>query len=173
MSAQDLPGFEAWGAMRDGQLIASVLAFMCDDCYLLLYEQSATAHLKSRVNNAIFFYVTHEALKRRGVSRVFLGLQSLDAPSSVDRFKIRMGYTPKRVGQRVVFHSLFSPFASGMTYKLVNALRQHYRNSNFLAKTEGMLRFYRQGNRFSCEPQWPERLNGGQGDLSKTEAPKK
>jgi hypothetical protein len=144
-----------------------------DDCYLLLYEQSATAHLKSRVNNAIFFYLTNEAPKRRGISRVFLDLQSLDAPSSVDRVNIRMGYTPKLVGQRVVFHSLFSSFASGLTYKLVNALRQHYRNSNFLAKANGMLRFYREGKRFSCEQEWPEWLYEGQADLSKSDAPKR
>lgn len=155
MSARDLPGFEAWGAIRDGQLIASFLAFKCDDYYLLPYEQSATAHLQSRANNALYFFVMQEIIKREGVSKIFLGLQSLDAPISVDDFKFRMGCTAKVVGQRVVFHPLLRSFANGLTHKLVIRLLRRYRNNHVLTKAEGLLRFYLQGKWPSYERQRP------------------
>ncbi|MFX0145907.1 MAG: hypothetical protein ACFE9C_17715, partial [Candidatus Hodarchaeota archaeon] len=157
-SAQDLPGFEAWGAIHDGQLVATFLGFRCDDCYTLRYEMSATAHLESRVNNAIFYFVTREALKRDGISRVFFTLESLDAPASVDQFKIRMGYTAKPVRQRVVFHPWLAPALNMATYAVIRWMLGRQSNSPSLAKVEGMLRFYLEGE---CPPtgqDWPEFL---------------
>lgn len=106
-SAEDLPGFEAWGAIHDGALVAPFLAFTCDHHCILPYAQSASAHLKHRTNNAIFFSVTQAAFKRSSISEVFFGL---DAPDSVDLFKFHMGFAAKPVRQRVVFHPLLTPF---------------------------------------------------------------
>jgi hypothetical protein len=158
MSAQDLPGFEAWGAIHEGQLAAAFLAFRCDDCYTLRYEQSATAHLESRVNNAIFYVVTHEALKRDGIARVFCTLQSLDAPASVDQFKFRMGYTAKPVRQRVVFHPWLAPLFNRMTHAGTRWILKHWPNNPSLAKMEGMLRFYLDGKHPANQQEWPDCL---------------
>jgi hypothetical protein len=146
MTAQELPGFEAWGAVRDGQLVASFLAFRCGDCYTLAYEQSATAHLKSRINNAIFYYVTHEALQLDGISRVFFCLRSLDAHASEDEFKFRMGYTAKPVRQRILFHPLLSPVFNTATHAVVKRLVSRQPVNNFLSKVEGMIRVYLEGS---------------------------
>jgi hypothetical protein len=158
MSAQDLPGFEAWGAIRQGELVASFLALRCEDCYTLPHEQSATAHLESRVNNAIFYFVTHQALKLDAVSRVFFCVESLDAPSSVNEFKFRMGYTPEPVRQRVVFHPWLAPVFNRVTHAAVRWLFGRWPSKPSLAKAEGMLRFYLQGRRPLNDQDWPECL---------------
>lgn len=157
-SAQDLPGFEAWGAMIDGQLVASFLAFKCEDYYKLLLEQSATAHLESRVNNAIFYSVTNKVFKRNGISHVFYGLHSLDAPERLDQFKFRMGYTPRPVRQRVIFHPLLAPLFNKHTYTIVRRLLVNRPNNPSLPKVEGMLRFCLEGKRPPTEQDWPKCL---------------
>ena len=109
-SAQDLPGFEVWGAIHDNELVSALLAFSLGDCYIPLYHQSATAHLKFGINNAIIYQATIEALKRPEIKQIFLTHESLDAPDSVDRFKLRMRFKVKPIRQRVIFSPWLSPF---------------------------------------------------------------
>lgn len=156
--AQDVPGFEAWGAIHDGALVASFLGFTCEDWYLLPYEQSATSHLSFRVNNAIFYAVTREVLQRPGIRRVFFCLQSLDAPCSVDEFKFRMGYTAWPVRQRVVFHPRLVWLCNNTSHRAVKHLADCFSSRMIFAKAEGMLRFYLEGLRPVAEQNWPETL---------------
>lgn len=145
MSARDLPGFEAWGAIHEGELVASFLAFTCDDCFTLPYEQSASVHLQHRVNNAIFYSVTHQAIQRDDITSVFFCLDSLDAPPSVDEFKFRMGFTAKPLRQRVVFYPLLAPFFNKASYAVIKQMLRQYPNNPRLSKAEGMVRFYLDG----------------------------
>lgn len=158
MSAESLPGFEAWGAIHDGELVASFLAFICDDHYTLPYEQSASAHLGHRINNAIFFSMTRTAIRCSGISEVFFCLHSLDAPESVDQFKLRMGLTAKPVRQRVVFHPALAPLFNQVSHLAVKRLLAAKLGSPALAKAEGMIRFYLDGKRPPCKQEWPECL---------------
>jgi hypothetical protein len=159
LSTQDLAGFEAWGAIHDGQLVASFLAFRSDDCYTLPFEQSSTAHLESRVNNAIFYFVTQEAFKRNGITWVFFCLHSLDGGPSMDQFKFRMGYTAKPVRQRVIFHPLLAPFFNRRTYNLVKRILERKPNHPSLSKMAGMVRFYLEGMSPPNQQNWPECMN--------------
>jgi hypothetical protein len=158
-SAEDLPGFEAWGAIHGGELVASFLAFTCDHTFTLPHEQSASAHLEHRTNNAIFFAVTQEAFRRPSISEVFFCLDSLDAPASMDQFKFRMGYRAKPVRQRVVFHPLLAPLFNQATYAGVNWLLDLRTDSAALAKAKGMIHFYLEGKRPPAEQDWPECLS--------------
>ena len=157
-SAQDLDGFEAWAMMRDGQMAASFLAFRCDDWFTLPFEQSLTAHIEHRVNNAIFYQITHDAIRREGISNVFFCLDSLDAPSSMDEFKFRMGLKPRAVRQRVVFHPWLAPFANQFSHAIVEWLLKRNPGSYLLAKAGGMLRFHLQGLLPLEKQDWPQRL---------------
>lgn len=157
-SAADLEGFEAWGALHDGQLLASFLAFRCDGCYSLPYEQSVTSALEHRVNNAIFYAVIREAIQRTDISQVFLCLHSLDAPSSVDKFKFRMGCTARPVRQRVVFHPWLAPALNRLSHAALRKLTRWRSESPILPKFEGMVRFYLEGRRGLREQVWPECL---------------
>jgi len=164
-SAEGLPGFEAWGAIHAGELVAAFLGFECEGCYLLPYEQSATAHLEHRVNNAIFYCVIARVLQRPEVSSVFFCLQSLDAPCSVDQFKFRMGFTAKPVRQRVVLHSWLRPVVNVSGELLHRQLAKHAAHRPAVAKGAGLLHFYLEGRRPAAEQEWPDTLADRRNEL--------
>lgn len=144
LAAVDLAGFEAWGAIVDGRLASSLLAVRVGDCLELLSQQCLTAFLEAHVNNALAFTVTRDALNRPGIDLVFYTLQSLDAPSSVDVFKLRMGFVAVPVRQRVVFHPWLAPALRPME-SLVHACATRLPGRTFLTKADGMFRFHREG----------------------------
>lgn len=158
MCAEDLPGFEAWGAIHEGELVSSMLAFACDDCYTFLLQQSASAHLKHGINNTIFYCITNQVLQRPEIRRVFVCLHSLDAPPDVDEFKFRMGYTPKPVRQRIVVHPLLAPLFNRFSLSLVTRMLGYRPGNPTLAKAEGMIRFYVEGKRALHDQPVPEPL---------------
>ena len=121
-AAGDLPGFEAWGALVDGRLAASLLLFQIEDCCEIISQQCNREYLKARVNHALAFVVTQTMVNRSGVQSIFYTLQSLDAPASVDEFKFRMGYIAKPVRQRVVFHPWFGLCANRVGQAIVGSL---------------------------------------------------
>ena len=167
-SAADLPGFEAWGAFHEDELVASCLAFACDDYYTVPYQQSASAHLQNRVNNALFFEVVCQALERLDKKTVFFCLQSLDAPASVDDFKFRMGFTALPVRQRVVFHPWLAPFLGAGSHAMLKRWVARYPQKTVLAKAEGMLRFYLEGQRAPESQDWPKELVARRSELLPT-----
>jgi hypothetical protein len=147
LSAADLPGFEAWGALVQGRLAASVISFHLEDCCYLLYQQCKREYLAAHVNNALSFMVTQTMVQRPRVRSIFYGLHSLDAPASVDEFKFRMGYVPKPVRQRVLFRRCWSPLVNPLTHALIRAAKAARPRNPVLAKAEGMIRFYLEGER--------------------------
>jgi hypothetical protein len=157
-SAEGLPGFEAWGAIVEGELAASVLTSRVDDTCYVLFAQSNRKFLNLHVNNALFYTVSCDFLAREGVAGIFFSLSSLDAPDSVDEFKFRMGFSAKAVRQRVVFHPWVKPFANQFTHDIVTRLLARKPSSRTLAKAEGILRFYLQGQLPLGEQPWPECL---------------
>jgi hypothetical protein len=158
MSAEGLPGFESLAAVRGDELVAAFLAFKCDDWYILPYEQSSSAHIDSRVNHSLFFTVTQNAFKDPGTSSVFFGLESLDAPPTIDDFKLRMGFQAYAVRQRVAFHPYLRLAANNTTHHLVKLLKGRNPSRYTLAKAEGILRFYLEGKQPLQSQTWPNAL---------------
>ncbi len=159
-SAHGLPGFEAWAAISGEQLAGAVIVCRIDDVFNVPYAMSRTCCLSNHVNSVLFYSVSCEMLKREGVNAVFFTVQSLDAPANVDEFKLRMGFEPKAVRQCVEFHPFLNQFATPGT--LVHTQRLLHRDpaNPFLAKAEGMLRFYVEGKRPITEQVWPECVAG-------------
>jgi hypothetical protein len=145
LSADGIPGYEAWGALHEGKLVTSLLACTVDDTIEILYQQSLTQELIFGINNALTYVFTHEVLHRPGIRCVFYGLQSLDAPISVDKFKFRMGFEPKPVKQRVVFNPSITPLIRPLSQRILKILIKVFPSSYPIAKAEGMVRFYLQG----------------------------
>lgn len=158
LSAAELPGFEAWGALVDGHLAASVITFQMEDCCYMLYQQCLREYLPEHVNNAMSFVVTQTMVDRPSVRSIFYGLHSLDAPPSVDEFKFRMGYAAKPVRQRVVFHPWLQPLFNKASHGLLRHLVRWRPGNAGLAKAEGMVRFYLDGQRSLPEQDWPPPL---------------
>ncbi len=160
-SAEGLPGFDAWGAVRGPKLMASILTFTLDDCCVGLYQQCCAEALTTCVNNALTYSFTKEVLTRPGINQVFYGLHSLDADERLDKFKFRMGYVAKPVRQRVVFNRWMQLFLNGATYRVLKAARQRWPTQATLAKAEGMARFYLEGRKPLAEQIWPECVKEG------------
>jgi hypothetical protein len=159
MAAADLPGFEAWGALVDNRLVASLFTFQMEGCCEMISQQCHRDYLNARVNNALSFVVTETMINRTGITSVFYSLQSLDAPASVDQFKFRMGYTARPVRQRVVFRPLLTPVLNRASYAAVNRLCEYKPDNPLFSKARGMLRFYLAGKSPPDTQDWPECLN--------------
>ncbi len=157
-SAADLPGFEAWAAVSDHELAAALIVCQIDNTWSVPYALSHRRFLNDHVNNALFYSTSCNLLARDGVEGIFFTVQSLDAPPTVDDFKLRMGLTPRPVRQRVDFHPWLRPLATTTTHKLFTSLLQQDSGNPTLAKTEGMLRFYLDGKQPLTHQHWPECL---------------
>jgi hypothetical protein len=158
LSADGLPCFEAWGALHEGALVATLLACKIDDTVGIFYQQSLTEHLKFGINNALTYTFTREVLNRSGTKCIFYGLHSLDAPASVDDYKFRMRYSPKPVRQRVVFNPLIAPLIQPISHSLLKIIGKILVTNSQIAKAEGMVRFYLQGKRSLFDQEWPDIL---------------
>lgn len=158
IAAKNLPGFEAWAAISGDELAAAVIICRIDDVYYVPFAMSHCRFLRNHVNNALFYSVSCRLLKREGVKSIFFTVQSLDAPSNVDEFKLRMGFEPRIVRQNVVVHPYLRPVISKPVHNLTRRLLKHYPSNNMLAKTEGMMRFYIEGRNPVREQSVPECL---------------
>lgn len=157
-SAEGLPGFEAWGAVKNNELIASIFTYTNNGVASILYQQSLTGHLKYGINNTLAFVYTNYVLANNKASRIFYGLNSLDAPASVDEFKFRMGFAAKPIRQRVVFNPLVAPLFNPLTHAGLRSIHKLIPGNPTIAKAEGMVRFYLEGKLPLEEQQWPEVL---------------
>lgn len=155
LAAEDLPGFEAWGAIAGGELAGALFTAQIDDVVCVPYALSRTQYLREHVNNVLFFQTCTNILARNDISKIFFTVQSLDAPESVDEFKFRMSLIPRPVRQRVVLNPLVAPLAAGPSYSLLTRLLKRFPANHFLAKTEGMIRFSRLGKLPLNEQEWP------------------
>jgi hypothetical protein len=155
-TAQDLPGFEAWGAMVDGDLAGTLFTVRINDTYYVPYAQSLKKYLPLHINNAIFYVAACEMLAQAGINGIFFSLDSLDAPESTNEFKFRMNFKVIPVRQRVVFHPGLALLANKASYQILSGLTHRFPANNFFSKAEGMSRFYLEGKRPLAEQEWPK-----------------
>jgi hypothetical protein len=158
LTAEGLPGFEAWAAIHEGKVVSALLSNTLDDTFNILYQQSRTYDRRFRVNNGLIYIISQTVLQRRGIANIFYGLHSLDAPSSVDEFKFRMGYSAKPVRQVVVFNPYVQPFINDLSHRFVKAFLKLYPGNSAAAKAEGFFRFYLQSKRPLSAQKWPKVL---------------
>lgn len=166
-AAADLPGLEAWAAISGGELAAALIVCQIDDIWSVPYALSHRKFLGNHVNNALFYGVSCDLLARDGVREIFFTVQSLDAPPTVDDFKLRMGLLPKAVRQRVDFHPWLKPFAGQGAHSLFARLLQRNEGSPLIAKAEGMLRFHIEGKQPLALQHWPDCLSQCRDELLK------
>jgi|WetSurSiteA1Bulk_404760.scaffolds.fasta_scaffold23045_2 hypothetical protein len=156
LSAQDLPGFEAWAAIVDGELAATMIISRIGDTYYVPYAQCYRKYLCVHANQALFYTASCEMLKRDGVRKIFFSLHSLDAPESVNEFKFRMGIMLKPVRQKIIFNPVIQPFATPLAHNLFTQLLKLDPHNPLVTKGEGMLRFYLQGKQPLAEQPCPK-----------------
>jgi len=162
-AAAGLDGFEVWGAEVEGKLAATIMCLQVDEAVNLLYQQSLREYLPLRVNNALAFETTRALMARPGVRMIHYGLHSLDAPASIDQFKLRLGYEVKPVRQRVMFHPRLAPWLGTGASSLLERLAGKFPENDFVKKAEGFTKFYLNGMLPLERQPFPENLESQRG----------
>jgi hypothetical protein len=103
------PCVEVWGALVDGRLASYLVGIRADRCCELLVSRSSSDMLRFYPNNALLYTVVRDLLSRADVDQVFFGVESLEDYDGIDTFKLSMGFTKRRIRQRVTLHPLLRP----------------------------------------------------------------
>jgi hypothetical protein len=136
------PSAEVWGAIRDGELLAYLVALHVEGCAEILVERSRNDGLRHYPNNALVYTAVRDLIRRPEVDRILFGLESLEAVSGVDQFKESMGLRRRPLRQRIVFHPLLAPvLGHGLVRRSVRALARRRPEDQFWRKVEGLLDF--------------------------------
>ncbi len=136
-AAKHVPGFEAWGALVDGDLAAFMVTALVEDHFSILHQSSATDRLRYYPNNALTFEVTKLKVSCPQVACVSYGLKSPDSRTrGLEEFKSSMGFELRRVGDCVVFNPLLKPF---LWRKPVQWMAAKYPESDFWRRVCGVL----------------------------------
>jgi hypothetical protein len=140
-------GFEGWGAWNGGELAAFLVTVTFEDAVEFLLARSCSDRLGAYPNNALLFYVTQEMLVRRRVPAITFGLESLEPVGPLDQFKFAMGFRPRSIRQRVVFHPLVRILLRRGAVRAVFRRWTDRRGADavFWRKVAGLLRFAEEG----------------------------
>ena len=146
-AAAATPGFEGWGAWREGTLAAFLVTVTLEDSVEFLLARSCTDRLGAYPNNALLFQVTMEMLVHRRVREITFGLESLEPVGPLDEFKFAMGFRPQPLRQRVVFHPLVRALLrhAGVRAVVRRWTRRRGDDAVFWRKAAGLLRFAEEG----------------------------
>jgi hypothetical protein len=145
MAAKGLQGFEAWGAFVGDKLCAALFCARVDHTVEILSQQSLAEYLHMRVNNALTFEVTRKLMSEPDVEVINYGVHSLDAPSSIDEFKLSMGYVVRPVRQQIQFHPLIPHALIGIAGGVLRGGIMLAPRNNALRKADGIVKFYKNG----------------------------
>jgi hypothetical protein len=118
-----------------------------EDSVEFLLARSCSDRLGAYPNNALLFYATEEMLVRRQVPAVTFGLESLEPVGPLDQFKFAMGFRPRPIRQRVIFHPLVRILLRRDAVRAVFRRWTDRRGADavFWRKAAGLLRFAEEG----------------------------
>ena len=148
--ASEIPGFEAWGAFKDGNLAAFSVLALVGDWVLFQHGSSATAYLKYNPNNALTFVVTKWKLADPLVSSLCYGAESPVTPG-LDAYKLRMGYRRQVFAERIVYNPLLRAGLSLGGRKIIDWMARKYPQKVMLRRAALLLE--REGAQGTTEPQ--------------------
>jgi hypothetical protein len=158
-SARGFQGIESMGGFIEGELAAAVLAVQVSDWYLILYHQSKSQYMSTGINNALTYHVTQEAMSRQEITGIYYGQQSLDAPFSVDEFKIRMGYDITPIKQCIALSPYLRGIPVSVPLMVMNYLMKVGVSSPMIEKCRGVLSFYVDGKKPIVKQHVPDCLS--------------
>ena len=72
LTADGIPGFEAWGSIINGELAASLLIARIGDTFNTLYSMSRSQYLNMHANHTLFFSVSCDLLKEKVLIQFFI-----------------------------------------------------------------------------------------------------
>ena len=137
---------EVWGALIDKVLVAYLVAVLAERCWEILVVRSLSEFLRFYPNNALLFTVLRQMLSRPQIEQVFFGVESIEGLSSIDEFKLSMGFVKSPIRQRVVLHPLLRPaLCNPLAVRAVCGLARRQPQSEFWRKLNGITAFVGSG----------------------------
>jgi|KBSMisStaDraftv2_1062788.scaffolds.fasta_scaffold00289_18 hypothetical protein len=123
---------DAWGVFVEGRLCGFMLVPIIDDYAYTYHPYVMTESLKYRPMNALLFTVTRHLLATSRVSRVSYGLQPIAFKSSLEHFKLSMGFRREPIDRNILISPLARPLLSHSTHRALNYLLRIAPHSLFL-----------------------------------------
>ncbi|MCU1307198.1 MAG: hypothetical protein JWN45_1893 [Acidobacteriaceae bacterium] len=123
---------EAWGAFFQDKLCAYMLLVTVDEYAYIFHPYSTTAFLQYRPMNALVFTVLKQFLKRPGVARVSYGLEPFTNKSTLDQFKVDMGFRRQPICRKILINPLARPVVSRAAQRIAERLLLRAPQSLFL-----------------------------------------
>lgn len=143
-AASRAEGACAWGAFVESELAAYLIAFEMDNVAHVLIVRSSTRFLKHYPNNALLFGFLQYALNDGRYQEVSIGLESIRVDlTSLDHFKLGMGFSKIEIGQRVELAPFASRLLSRPVLNLLLGTSFIWQRSEKLDKLAGLLTWYR------------------------------
>lgn len=146
-AAREAPGFEGWAAWVDERLAAFLVTVTFEDSVEFLLARSCREERGAYPNNALIYFVAEEMLVRRGLREITFGLESLEPVGPLDEFKFGLGFRPRPLRQRVVFHPVLRAVLRVRPARslLEQWLERKSKTDVFYRKAVGLLRFAVEG----------------------------
>lgn len=138
-AASRTPDIEAWGAFIGGDLAAFVVTALVEDCFSILHQASRTSSLSCYPNNALTFDVTKRKLACPGIAYVSYGLKSVEDTSSLDHYKLQMGFGVRPRSDQMVLHPLLRTAARYGGRRFVRWMARCYPGSDLWRKATSVL----------------------------------
>lgn len=135
-----------WGALIDKTLAAYLVAVLAEGCWEILVVRSLSEYLRFYPNNALLFTALRRMFADPQVEQVFFGMESLEQLSSIDEFKLSMGFIRSPIRQRIVLHPLLrTVLCNPLAVRAVCGLARRQPQSELWRKLDGLTAFVASG----------------------------
>jgi hypothetical protein len=123
----------------DKELAAYLVAVVVDGCCEIQVARSLNSALRFYPNNALLYTAVHNMLSRPEIKQIWFGVESLEGVTSIDQFKLSMGFDRSPIRQCVVPHPLLR-FAvrNALVHRVSRGLGRWQPNNDFWRKLQGL-----------------------------------
>lgn len=144
-------GAEVWAAVDGRSLGAYLVVVVVDGVAELLVARSRDDARARYANHALVFTAARELMNRADVGGLFFGLESLEPEGGVDQFKTSLGFTRRRLRQRIVFHPAAERLADiRLVRSAIGTAARWWPQREMLRKLDGLLAFHAAQKEMSC-----------------------
>lgn len=133
--------YQAWGAFVEDQLAAFAINLRVENWVHIQVNRSATELLKFNPNNALLYVMTQQLLTDPEVEAVSYGWEPLAPLTTLDRFKLSMGYVKEPVRQNIVLAPWLRYAVNPLTRRLIRQAATWRSGDQRLQRLAGVCRY--------------------------------
>jgi hypothetical protein len=127
-----LRNVDAWGAFVEDKLCAFILTVTVDGYAYLYHPHVMIESQKYRPMNALLFTAIQHLFRNASIAKVSYGLETLPDNSSLEHFKLGMGFRKEALHRRVLINPLARPLLGRTAHWIAERLLSHMPKSLLL-----------------------------------------